>query len=102
MEPVKVESAKKNMMDHIVAMAARSAIRFNAQLRNQRRSYTRIFKLDTKKRAIDREGLSRSQYTFLHYGYTSGHQFVNALNQIKPRVPLTYLQKLEKKFQSQQ
>jgi len=84
--PVKVESAKRNMMDHIVAQAARSAIRFNAQLRNQRKSFTRIFKLDTKKRAIDREGLSRSQYNFLHCGYTTGHQFINALNSIKPRL----------------
>ena len=60
MEPIKVESAKKNMMDHIVLQAAREAIRFNAKLRNQRKSFTRIFKLDNKKRAIDREALSRS------------------------------------------
>lgn len=28
--PVRVESAKRNMMDYIVAQAARSAIRYNA------------------------------------------------------------------------
>ena len=83
-EPVYVKSAKRNMMDHIVAQAARSAIRFNAQLRNQRKSYKRIFRLDTKKRALDRETLSRSQATFLHCGYSSGQQFISSLNSIRP------------------
>jgi len=64
-EPVKVESAKRNMMDYIVQQAARSAICYNATLRSQRKSFQRLFKLDNKKRAIDRETLSRSQQTFL-------------------------------------
>jgi hypothetical protein len=49
------------MMDFIVSQAARSAIRYNANIRNQRKSFTRLFKLDAKKRAIDRETLSGSQ-----------------------------------------
>ena len=72
------------MMDHIIGLAVKSAVRHNAQMRNQRNSYKRIFKLDAKKRALDREGLSRSQYTFLYCGYQTSHQFINAMNSIKP------------------
>ena len=82
-EPVVVESAKCNMMEHIVATASRSAIKFNAQLRNQRKLYTRLFKLDAKKQAVDRETLSRSQNTFLHNLYHPGQNFVQTLNAIK-------------------
>ena len=78
-----VESAKLNMMDHIVSKAALSAVRYNAFLRGQRKSFGRVFKLDKKKRAIDRDNLRRTRDTFLTVNYSEGNNFVPFFNNIQ-------------------
>ena len=75
--PVPVESAKKNMIEHIRMQAIRSAMSYNASQKKTRKAYKSIFTLDNKKRAIDRENLSRMKNGFLKCNYAPSQAFIN-------------------------
>ena len=75
--PVAVESAKLNMMEHIRMQAIRSAMSYNASQKKTRKAYKSIFTLDNKKRAIDRENLSRMKDGFIKCHYAPSQGFMN-------------------------
>ena len=56
--------------------AMRSAMRYNAAQKKTRKAFRSIFKLDTKKRAIDRESLTRTKFNFINCSYTPSQGFI--------------------------
>ena len=65
------------MIDNIRMQAIRSAMSYNASQKKTRKAYNSIFTLDTKKRAIDRENLSRMKDNFLKCNYAPSQGFMN-------------------------
>jgi len=74
---VPVEIVKQSMIDSIRMQAIRSAMSYNASQKKTRKAYNSIFSLDTKKRVIDRENLSRMKDNFLKCNYAPSQGFMN-------------------------
>lgn len=66
---VEVASAQKNLMGHLVTLAAKSAHGFNDGLCSQRRQMKRVFKLENKLKTLQRERILVATPSFLHCSY---------------------------------